>query len=184
MHKFTITTHIDKYMYEYYRSLSRYYDPKDYQKYMDDTNNREIVKSIADSIKQLSNDAGFDESETALEAISYVQAIQYMYDKDSTGQKDFPKYPFETLYDLSGDCEDSSILLAAILRELNFSICLIVYDDHVAVGVKGADDLPGTYFNVDDVKYYYVESTGQGWEVGNIPDDYKDKKAKIIKITQ
>ncbi|WP_028510511.1 hypothetical protein [Ruminococcus sp. NK3A76] len=183
MHIFSITMHLDRYMYEYYHSLARYYDEKDYQKYIDDSNNREILKSIADSLKDLADGAGYDGSQTALEAISFVQAIKYVYDIDSTGKQEFPKYPLETLYDLGGDCEDTSLLLIGILRELNFGTCLLDYDDHVAIGIMGEDSITGSYFEVDGKKYFYVESTGEGWTVGEMPDDVKNRSAQVIKIT-
>lgn len=183
MHIFSITMHLDRYMYEYYHSLARYYDEKDYQKYIDDSNNREILKSIADSLKNLADGAGYDGSQTALEAISFVQAIKYVYDIDSTGKEEFPKYPLETLYDFGGDCEDTSILLVGILRELNFGTCLLDYDDHVAIGIMGEDSITGSYFEIDGKKYFYVESTGEGWTVGDMPDDVKNRSAKVIKIT-
>jgi len=47
------------------------------------------------------------------------------------------KYPVETPVE-RGDCEDKSILLAAILRALGYRTALLVFPDdpgHMAVGV-------------------------------------------------
>ena len=181
-HQFTITLYIDRYMYEYYHSLSRYTQLSDYQNYIDDENNKEIISELTDSLKNLGNKNGYDTSQIAREAVRMVQSIPYVTDPDSAGQDDFPKYPLETLYDYGGDCEDTSFLLAAIFKELNYGCCLIAYDDHLAVGIKGSNDMPGAYFEKDGVKYYYVETTGENWEIGVIPDEQSGQSAKIVVI--
>ena len=182
MYSFSITMHIDKHMYEYYRSLPRYYDFKELINYVNDDNNKQILKSIADSLTDLGNKSGYDKSQIAQEAICFVQAIPYTYDIDSTGQKEFPKYPLETIYDYGGDCEDSSLLLVGILRELNFGCCLFKYEGHIAIGILGADDIPGTYYEYKGKRYYYVETTNTGWTIGDLPDEMKGQAAQVLEI--
>ncbi len=47
---------------------------------------------------------------------------------------------------------------------------IIIYEDHVAVGVA-CSDASGTYYELSGVNYYYCETTGDGWNIGQIPDD-------------
>ena len=54
--------------------------------------------------------------------------------------------------------------------------------DHVAVGVLGSEDLYGVSYNVNGNRYYYCETTGSGWEIGECPDEYKNETAKIIEL--
>ena len=35
------------------------------------------------------------------------------------------------------------------------------------------------YYNYNNNKYYYLETTGSGWELGEMPDDYQGVKANI-----
>ena len=100
----------------------------------------------------------------------------------STGYTDFPKYPLETLYDQCGDCEDSSILLGALLKELGYGCIFIELPEHVAIGVKATDDAPGTYYDYNGNHYLYIETTNSGWDIGTLPDDYNEEKAKIYDV--
>ncbi len=156
--------------YYYYKSLPRESYPDYLMDYINDSGNREILKSIADELtRAFSEEEGYYAQYEPYAAISFVQSIDYAYDVDSTGYSEYPKYPIETLVEGNGDCEDMSMLLAGILREMGYGVCYIVYDDHIAVGIKGADDLPGTYFNYNGTRYYYVETTYEGWHIGDYP---------------
>lgn len=78
---------------------------------------------------------------------------EIVYNEDAfTGYDEYPKYPIETLVDGSGDCEDTSILLASLLRGFQYrwqtnlagtpiehdfddvNIGFLVMPGHIAVG--------------------------------------------------
>ena len=107
--------------------------------------------------------------------LAFVHAIHYKKDK-TTGYDEFYKYPTETLVEGIGDCEDSSILFAAILSGLGFKSALISPPGHLAVGVKG--DFRGVYLLDLDTneKYYYCETTDKGWKLGMMPKRYYESK--------
>lgn len=52
----------------------------------------------------------------------------------------------------------------------------------MAVGVLGSDTLPGTYYELDGKRYYYCKTTGDGWEIGDCPDEYMNESAQLIKL--
>ena len=52
----------------------------------------------------------------------------------------------------------------------------------MAVGVWMDCSASGTSYKIDGRCYYYVETTGEGWIPGEIPDQYKNTSAKLIKI--
>jgi hypothetical protein len=54
----------------------------------------------------------------------------------------------------------------------NYGVALIIIDDHMAVGIAGEEGIGGTYFEVGDRRYYYCESTGKGYAIGEVPDMY------------
>ena len=178
---FTQKFPINKEAYSYYCKLQRYHNPTDYINYIDDKNNRALLKSFADGLKQVYEENGYDRSQALLEAINFVQLIPYKYDIDSKGQQDYPKYPIETLYEYNGDCEDASILLVGILREMGYDTCFIWFDNHIGVGISGAERIGKTYFDVNGKKYFYVEATGQGWNLGDYPFD-SSQSAKIVEV--
>ena len=64
---------------------------------------------------------------------------------------------------------------------MTYDMILIEPPEHMAAGVYG-DDLPGYYWEVDERKYYYIETTGTGWEVGELPEVYQDEKATTYQV--
>ena len=51
-----------------------------------------------------------------------------------------------------------------------------------AIGVKATDDAPGTYYDYNGNHYLYIETTNSGWDIGTLPDDYNEEKAKIYDV--
>lgn len=126
---------------------------------------------IVDLAKFLNkNLSGLSEKDKANCVLKFVQiCIPYAYDQDTKGVSEYWKYPIETLYDGKGDCEDTAILYAAIMKAMGYKVAIIVYDDHVATGVHLTNG-SGTYYEKNGVNYYYCETTNSGWSIGQIPD--------------
>jgi len=106
--------------------------------------------------------------------------MPYTSDSVTTGYDEYPRYPVETLVDGGGDCEDSSILAAALLSEMGYGTILIVLPGHMALGIKGSDNIFGAYYEYNGDRYYYVETTSSGFGVGEIPSEYKNSKARFF----
>ena len=161
----------------YYESRERDVSSYDYvySDYVEDTRDDTYLKGIADNLERMVSDVGWDKSEAVNLAVSFVQSLEYISEGEG---EEYPKYPFETIYDGGGDCEDTSILLAAILKEMGYGCCMIGFEDHAAVGIL-SDDLYGVYYELDGNRYYYIETTNTGWEIGALPDRYNGKEAKI-----
>jgi hypothetical protein len=90
-----------------------------------------------------------------------------------------PKYPLETLSDRGGDCEDLSILLAAIFRELGFATKLINPPGHMALALA-CKNCDGQFYEWDGRKYFYVETTAINYEVGMAPERYEHTKGNVF----
>ena len=95
--------------------------------------------------------------------LAFVQKMITYEDDKTTGYDEFYKHAIETLAEGEGDCEDTSILFAAILSGLGFKSALLVLPPvrlggpgHVAVGVKG--DFKGWYFPYKNDKYFFCET--------------------------
>ncbi len=168
--------------YEKYRAVDREKIRHNYAEYVKRKSDDKFMASVANSMKKAADEKGYTKLELANLIISFVQSLDYIYDKTSTGYDDYAKYPIETLYDRGGDCEDTSILLVSILRELGYNVVLLDLPSHVAVGIQ-ISGVSGTYyFNTkkQDIKYYYVETTGEGWKIGQVPPKHKGESVKII----
>ena len=115
--------------------------------------------------------------------LTFAQSLEYQRDLTSEGESsDWPKYPLETLWEGGGDCEDSSILAAALLLTLGYDVALLFLPSHAALGIAGAEGLPGTFLEVKGRRYYYYETTGTGWEFGELPEHYQGVDFRVLPI--
>lgn len=169
---------ISRSTYLKYKSLDR--QRYNFWEYVSNAENRALVRDVADSIVEAGLECGFTKDDCVRMAVSFVQSIPYKTDRDSTGLDEYYKYPIETLVDGCGDCEDSAILTASIVREMGYGVVLLLFDNHMAVGIKGSDSMYGTYWTYGGEKYFYLETTAEGWDVGDIPSEYKNKMATVI----
>lgn len=134
-----------------------------------------MAKDIADVAQILDEDCMY------CTIINFVQSMLYEFDIDYIGLDEYPKYPIETIVDKKGDCEDTSYLLAALYKALGIDAVLVLYPGHMATAVA-CDDCKGSFFELDGKRYYYIETTAQGWTFGQIPDRFRDEKATLVEI--
>jgi len=114
--------------------------------------------------------------------LSFVQSLPYTVDSVTTGYDEFKSYAFETLVAGGGDCEDTSILASSMLMALGYDVVLINPPGHLAFGITG--NYGGYYFDHKGKKYFYCESTGTGFKVGHLPEEYGHVKVNIFDITR
>ncbi len=167
--------------YNYFKNLKRP-ATNDYSVYVTNPMDDQYIADLVNKFKKDVQKYGYTERETVEFIVSFVQSLQYVPDDLSTGYDEYPKYPLETLVDQGGDCEDTSILLASLLREMGYGVVLIAFQDHMGVGVKGDGNLPGYYWEHQGERYYYVETTGKGWPIGVVPEQYRNSKAMVITL--
>ena len=109
-----------------------------YDEYVLNTRDDEMMRTLAGALKLACY------YKTIANALAFVQAgVTYQPDPVSY---EYPRYPAETLVEGVGDCEDSSILYASILRSLGYGALLVAVDtdgdsvsDHVVVFVPVGD---------------------------------------------
>jgi len=143
---------------------------------------------LAEKLADAAELEGYNHYETVSFVLSFVQSLRYTSDIVTTGYNEYPKYPVETLIDQGGDCEDTSILFAALLEShpLNYDAVLleIPADNpyHVAVGVWGEEEIDGSLYVFQNRDYYYCETTGSGWEIGEKPPEFNGESALVIQV--
>jgi hypothetical protein len=174
-----ITMNFDEGIYKEYKERNR---SRDFDLFASDPYEKVLIKSIADTLKKAGKNNGLTDSEIPYLAISFVQSLPYTSDKVTTGFDEYPRFPYETLYDDGGDCEDTSILGVAILQEMGYGVVLIELPKHMAVGVKCSSDIPGSSYDFNGQRYCYLETTGENWPIGQLPDEFKNLKPKIIQV--
>ena len=179
-HQYAITAEIPKSVYDYYRGLERL-PTSDYSVYVSYPLDDDYLRSIVEKLRVFSNVGGFTEVQRVGLVVSFVQSIPYNNDFLTTGYNEYPRYPLETLVDGSGDCEDTSILAASLLKLMGIDAVMLSYPNHMAVGIS-ITNISGTYYVSDGKNYYYVETTGKNWKLGEIPLEYKDLPVTVLSL--
>ena len=159
---YTILMTIDLERYNSYSGKERYDIPKLIEEGRTTIDN--LTREFQRTFKQHRDWSKQDRVDFVL---SFVQSLPYTLDNVTTGYDEFRRYAIETLIEGGGDCEDTTILVAAILRGLGEKTALIFTPGHIALGVSG--DYTGASLTFNGTKYYYCETTGTGWTVGTLP---------------
>ena len=158
----------------------------DYSNFVNDPRSNGSVSVVTNSLANISRQEGFDNYSQAEFAISFVQGLPYTLDNVSTPYDEYPRFPFETIYADGGDCEDTAILMAAILRKMGYDVVLFNPPGHVAVGVYCTPsdfDYSVTYYSYNDRDYCYLETAGdESWKVGVLPKEYEGIGMKVVPI--
>ncbi len=175
--------------YEYFSGKPR---SSDYGEYVDNPDDDSYMEELAGQLENAAWDEGWEAFETVSFTLAFVQSWPYTSDSVTTPYDEYPRYPVETLVDDGGDCEDTSILFSSIVRGMGYGTVLLHLEDdrHMAAGVKVTQELVDTwnqpysltYYNHDGDLYAFCETTGDGWELGHMPEDWISESAIIIVV--
>ncbi|MBU1050744.1 PKD domain-containing protein [Candidatus Bipolaricaulota bacterium] len=115
--------------YEYQSRIRGAWDQRDYDDYVLDPLDDDYLEGLVDWIRA---EVGSDFYKIVECLFHFVQAaIDYAYDPL---WYEYPRYPVETLVDETGDCEDTAILYASLVRTLGAGAMLVAVDtDHNGV---------------------------------------------------
>ena len=178
--KWSFSVGVPEEVYDFYRERTHYND--DLIHFVLSEYDRDYIREIVKSFRAGGKEWGMSDLDNVFNVVSFVQSLQYVSDESSRGEDEYIRYPIETLVDGIGDCEDVVILAATILHEMGYSVLLVMLSEHLALAIKYDGDFSGTYYNYNGSKYYYLEMTDEGWGLGQIPNQYKSEKAKLIPL--
>lgn len=97
----------------------------------------------------------------------------------SSGQGRARDAPFRDPCPRRLDCEGNAILAASILKVMGHETALLFVPGHAALGVAGAEGIPGVYAEKDGLRYYYCEMTRTEWKVGLLPEPYEPGQIEV-----
>lgn len=143
------------------------------------------VGIFADYLKEHSE--GMSDERRANYVLAFVQqCIEYQYDSDFCGKSEYWKYPYETLYDGRGDCEDTTILYCALMKSMGYDSAMLLYvgeeyvgKGHAAAGVA-LEGISGSYYEKNGKRYYYCETTAEGYKVGDKAQGYDSAYVYVV----
>lgn len=162
-----------------------------------DPGNDYLIDVIASDLNEMAIADELDCRDRAGLALRFVQSLTYARDIDMAPYGEYPRYPVETLFDQGGDCEDTSILLAAILLKMDYDVALLFFDelDHMGLGIYFPeeagikmygnswihDDNGDGYGGEDERRYWYLDTSG-GHSIGWCPDEYMPTSAYVFPV--
>lgn len=142
---------------------------------MEKTVKSELYPALREKLKNLS------QKEAMERLLNWVQtAFVYEYDNKVWGG-DRAFFAEESLYYPYCDCEDRSILLSRLVRDLlGLKAILIYYPGHLAMAVRFTEDVKGDYILLDGNKFVVCDPTYIGAPVGMTMPDMDNHAAKVI----
>lgn len=160
--------------YAEYRECPRVRNPRRWDRYI--TAPAPEVEILAGKLLAIGQERGFGFLEMVCHTLAFTQQCIHCVTEgtsESAVRTDLPKYPIESLMEECGSRDERAILTAALLQRMGYGVALLLCPGHTAVGVAGAEGLPGA-FVIDPltrVRYFYTETTADGWHVGELPDE-------------
>ena len=155
---------------------------KDYAKFV----TPEAVQSIADNIRNITQNTPYNDEEFANAVLMLVRGITYT--------RSSAKYPIETIVDNFADCDGLSILAASIMKAGGLDVVLLLYKGinptHMNVGVS-LEQMPVSHpwwivpsgIDYGNKTYWIAESTSlAGWTVGDRPELLARDKPLVISL--
>ena len=124
---------------------------------------------------------GVPEAQAVNKLLNWVQtAFEYEYD-DKVWGGDRAFFADETLYYPYCDCEDRSILLTRMVRDLlGLKCALVYYPGHLATAIAMGEDIKGDFIRINGTKYLICDPTYIGAPIGVTMPDMDNKSAKVI----
>jgi len=133
-----------------------------YQAFIDDPYQEPLYSGLLSAFSRIRDEDDLD-SDRYLEMITaFVQSIPYEDHPDGAP----PKFPVETVAERTGDCDDKSLLLAALLARAGYDVVLLDFidDSHMGVGVAADANTYGS------TGYAFIETTDFNF-VGVVPEN-------------
>ena len=117
--------------------------------------------ALVSAFRRVRDQRGLDADRYAELMTAYVQSITYQIDPQDLS----PKFPVETFVENAGDCDDKTLLLAALLSREGYDVAVLMFEpeQHVGLGIRSAD------IGYRDTGYAFVETTAPGY-IGQVPE--------------
>ena len=191
-HEATVTLDIPQDLYDFYKQQPHPTNISSvtFSNYTLNENDRQYLHNLIEKLKDASGFKSYAARNDYRNVIAFVQNIQYQLHvdpatkKETTAENDYWKYPVETLADGNGDCADTAILSAALLKGMGYDVVIVLFPGnpgHAGIAVA-CDNCNGYYYPLNDKRYYYLETTGTGFSLGNMEDEYQTTSADIISL--
>jgi F0F1-type ATP synthase membrane subunit b/b' len=136
--------------------------------------NDPALDTLISYIKDSSLQNNLKKSETINLVARLIQSFPRTNQDTRTPYDSYPRYPVETLVEQAADSQDAAILAAALLYRLEYDVVFFSWEEpaHIAVGVY-LPSAGGYNWEYGGKSYYFLETTGTAWELGDAPPAYR-----------
>ena len=151
------------------------------------------VHQVLRYIDRQARKAGLGEIDTMQFILDFVQKPNIEYEFDDKCEeigcpREYARYPDETMYDGRGDCDCKAVLAAVLFREAGYKTAYLTTSNHAAIAVamksKSAAELVSmadqSLVTNDGYMYFFCETTGDGFKIGDLGDTTKEAVTDII----
>jgi len=131
-----------------------------YRSFVDEKHQGPFFEALLGALHAVRQERTLDSSRYVELVTSMAQTMEYRVDPASLAAK----FPIETFSDGYGDCDDKTLLAAAVLARDGYDVAILFFEPekHVALGIRAPGlEYPGT-------GYAYAEMTGASL-VGIVP---------------
>mgnify|MGYP001142143288 FL=1 len=134
-----------------------------YPAFVDEEHQEAFYANVLAAFRNVRTERSLDADRYAELLVVFVQSLTYETDPVDL----LPKYPVETFVEGVGDCDDKSLLLAALLSREGYSVSVLLFEpeQHVALGIRSAGD------GYASSGYDFIETTAPAF-VGMVPDSF------------
>ena len=141
----------------------------------------EIKKNLYPHLRE--KIAGKTEQAAVDYLLHFVQkGFAYKTDRDQFGYER-PFFGDENFYYPYNDCEDRSILLAILVRDLlDLDVVLLLYPGHLSTAIKFSNDIVGAYYDLEEWKFYSCDPTYLGAKAGDVMPAFSESSATVIRL--
>ncbi len=134
------------------------------------------MKLIFEGFNKIFEEENLGSKDRVIFVVTFIQNIPY--DRPGGVLDLFP--PIGTLAYRFGDCDSKALLLYVILEKMNVD-CAMLWSykyKHAMLGVSISRG--GQFKSIKGKKYYFLETTYPGWQIGDLPPEFKNKKFWFI----
>lgn len=131
-----------------------------------------VFDFIAQLLKNIASEENLSRIDTINLITSMVQKIQYQIPTLTRTQVLSPTLCIDYRY---GDCDTKTLLLVLLLRKMG--VDCIHFDSEIYSHAMIGINIPSTgeYIEYQGTKYFFLETTYPGWNLGILPPQYKNK---------
>lgn len=136
----------------------------DYGSYVAEEPCASSMRALAERLKQEADVLGLNKWQAVNYLLNWVETIPYGSDLTTKGYAEYPRFPYQTVLDNVGDCEDFAILYSTILSYWCIDSALLYLPNHMVVGINGREfpevDSAATLVSFEHRQYVYTDPTG------------------------